>query len=45
MNILNQKEKLKDVNKVYDVDTQELRDNFKFIDEQEERISNAPSEE
>ena len=42
---LNQKEKLKDVNKVYDVDTQELRDNFKFIDEQEERISNAPSEE
>lgn len=42
---LNQKEKLKDVNKVYDVDTQELKDNFKFIDEQEERISNAPSEE
>ena len=42
---LNQKEKLKDVNKVYDVDTQELRDNFKFIDEQEERISNDPSEE
>lgn len=42
---LNRKEKLKDVNKVYDADTQELRDNFKFIDEQEERFSNDSSEE
>ena len=42
---LNQREKLKDVNKVYDADTQELRDNFKFIDEQEEIIKNSPQEE
>lgn len=42
---LNKREELKDVNKVYDADTQELRDNFKFIDEQEERILNTPNED
>ncbi len=42
---LNQKEKSSNVKKKYDLDTQELRDNFKFIDEQEKRILENPDSE
>lgn len=42
---LNQREKSVHMKKTYDADTQELRENFKFIDEQEQRILNNPDSE